>query len=109
MAPGPFTFSGGFAWDQLVQAGFGTPVAFDPATIMSIQWLVGYLNFGQPASADNFDFTLDDVAFQASLLPPSGGGEGGGTGGTDGGRPPPPPPTDGGPGLSPRAAGSWAR
>jgi len=66
--PGQFSFTGGFTWDQLFQQGFGTPATFDPATIMSIQWVVGYINFGQPASADDFDFTLDDVAFQASFL-----------------------------------------
>jgi hypothetical protein len=59
----PFFFSGGFTWDQLAQQGFGTPAEFDPATIVSIKWLVQFPNSGQPAAADNFDFQLDDVAF----------------------------------------------
>jgi len=83
--PGQFSFSGGFTWDQLVQQGFGTPATFDPATIMSIQWVVSYLDFGQPASADDFDFTLGDVLFQKSLVPSSSGAGGGmGAGGSDG-------------------------
>src|SRR5262249_53626110 len=100
--PGPFIFSGGFTWDQLFQQGFGTPATFDPATIMSIQWLVGYFDFGQAASANDFDFTLDNVAFQASSVPPSGGGStgAGGNSGMGGG------PVDAGMRLR---AGSWAR
>lgn len=91
--PGDFTFSGGFAWDQLRQAGFGTPVTFDPSTIINLKWIVAFPNFGQSVSADSFDFRLDDVAF----LPPTGL--------------PPPPASDGGAGASGGAsviAKTWA-
>jgi hypothetical protein len=88
VVPGDFTFSGGFTWDQLRQAGFGTPVAFDPSTIINLKWIVAFPNFGQDASADSFDFRLDDVAF----LPPTGlpapPATGGGQGAVDAGASP---------------------
>ena len=61
--PGQFGFSGGFSWGELRQQGFGTPVAFDPATILSIKWIMAFPNFGQTAADDAFDFQLDDVTF----------------------------------------------
>jgi hypothetical protein len=71
--PGDFTFTGGFSWGQLTQQGFGTPATFDPATVLSIQWVMAFPNVGQPASADVFDFRIDDVAFLPTLIdPPSG-------------------------------------
>ena len=61
--PGQFGFSGGFSWSELRQQGFGTPVAFDPATILNIKWIMSFPNFGQTPADDAFDFQLDDVTF----------------------------------------------
>lgn len=74
----PFTFSGVLPFEALTQGGFGTPATFDPATILSLKWIIAFPDVGQPASANQFDFQLDDVAFatdaQAALFvpPPSG-------------------------------------
>src|SRR6187551_2948522 len=62
----PQFFSGFFRWADLRQQGFGTPVAFDPATIISIKWIVQFPDFGQPVSANTFDFQLDNVTFVQS-------------------------------------------
>jgi uncharacterized membrane protein YgcG len=83
--PGDFSFTGGFSWGQLTQQGFGTPVTFDPATIITLKWQVAFPNFGQSASDDSFDFRLDDVTFTSSLFPTTGSGTGGSRGGGIGG------------------------
>jgi len=84
--PGPFSFTGGFTWGQLRQQGFGTPVAFDPSTILQIKWIVQFPNFGQTASDDNAEFRLDDVTFTTSAFAvPTGAGGGAGSGGGTGG------------------------
>ena len=44
-----------FRWADLAQDGFGTPVSFDPKTLLQ-------LNIGWPANTQ-FDLWLDDVAF----------------------------------------------
>jgi hypothetical protein len=67
---GLFSFSGGLAWDELHQQGFGTPVAFDPKTIVAIKWILAFPNAGQAASADQFDVQLDNVAFTSSASLP---------------------------------------
>jgi hypothetical protein len=59
----PQYFSGFFLWSDLTQQGFGTPVPFDPATIISFKWIVQFPDFGQPISANTFDFQLDNVTF----------------------------------------------
>jgi len=59
----PLYFSGFFRWSDLTQQGFGTPVPFDPATIISFKWLVQFPDFGQPVSANTFDFQLDNLTF----------------------------------------------
>jgi hypothetical protein len=72
----PFSFSGVVPFEALTQGGFGTPATFDPATILSLKWIIAFPDVGQPASANRFDFQLDDVAFTLDgqgplLLPPS--------------------------------------
>jgi hypothetical protein len=69
----PFSFSSSFNWSQLTQQGFGTPVAFDPATILAFKWLVAFPDVGQAASANDFDVQLDNVSFTApvSSAPPA--------------------------------------
>jgi len=62
----PQFFSGFFRWADLRQQGFGTPVPFDPATIISIKWIVQFPDFGQPVSANTFDLQLDNVTFVQS-------------------------------------------
>jgi hypothetical protein len=62
-------------FEALTQGGFGTPATFDPATILSLKWIVAFPDIGQAASADRFDFQLDDVAFAtdeqaAQFVPP---------------------------------------
>ncbi len=59
----PLYFSGFLPWSVLRQQGFGTPVAFDPATIISLKWIVQFPDFGQPITANTFDFQLDNVVF----------------------------------------------
>jgi hypothetical protein len=61
----PFSFSSSFSWDQLTQQGFGTPVAFDPRTILAFKWIVAFPDVGQVASVNDFDFQLDNVSFTA--------------------------------------------
>jgi hypothetical protein len=68
----PLFFSGFFRWSDLVQQGFGTPVPFDPATIISFKWIVQFPDFGQPISANTFDFQLDNLTFVRT--PPLAGG-----------------------------------
>ena len=36
---------------------------FDPATIISIKRIVQFPDFGQPVTANTFDFQLDNVTF----------------------------------------------
>jgi hypothetical protein len=64
---GQSSFSGGFSWGDLRQQGFGTPAVFDPATIVTLKWIVAFPNFGQSATDNAFDFQLDDVAFRAGI------------------------------------------
>jgi hypothetical protein len=59
----PEFFSGFFRWSDLRQQGFGTPVPFDPATIISFKWIVQFPDFGQAVSANTFDFQLDNLTF----------------------------------------------
>jgi hypothetical protein len=61
----PFSFASSFSWEQLTQQGFGTPVAFDPKTILAFKWIVAFPDLGQGASANDFDFQLDNVSFTA--------------------------------------------
>jgi hypothetical protein len=42
-------------WPDLAQQGFGTPVPFDPSTVLQLKWLFG--------SSAPFDFILADVSF----------------------------------------------
>jgi hypothetical protein len=59
----PLYFTGGFAWADLRQQGFGTPTTFDPTTILSIKWIVSFPDFGQTSADNTFDFQLDNVIF----------------------------------------------
>jgi hypothetical protein len=59
----PLYFSGFFRWSDLTQQGFGTPVPFDPATIISFKWIVQFPDYAQDVSANTFDFQLDNLAF----------------------------------------------
>lgn len=75
----PFSFSGVLPFEALTQGGFGTPATFDPATILSLKWIIAFPDVGQSASANQFDFQLDDVAFAtdeqaAQFVPPPSGG-----------------------------------
>jgi hypothetical protein len=56
----PSTFSGVLPFEALTQGGFGTPATFDAATILSLEWIIAFPDVGQPASANQFDFQLDD-------------------------------------------------
>jgi hypothetical protein len=71
----PVSFSTNITWDQLTQQGFGTPVAFDPKTILSLKWLLAFPDGGQGASADDFDFQLDNVAFLPPVSNPAAAGQ----------------------------------
>lgn len=64
----PFSFSSSFSWDQLTQQGFGTPVAFDPRTILAFKWIVAFPDVGQGVSANDFDLQLDNVSFTAPAV-----------------------------------------
>jgi len=59
----PFSFSGVLPFEALTQGGFGTPATFDPATILSVKWIIAFPDFGQSAAANRFDFQLDNVSF----------------------------------------------
>jgi hypothetical protein len=94
----PYLYSYSFPWSNLTQQGFGTPVAFDPSTILSIKWIVQFPTpyyYPPPSPAlNNYDLRLDNIAFlpgaNAVVL---GAPFDGGPTPTDGG----PTPTDGGP------------
>jgi hypothetical protein len=64
----PFTFTGTIPWGALQQIGLGNPTTFDPATITTLKWIVAFPNGGQPASAGQFDFQLDNVSFTSGTL-----------------------------------------
>ena len=59
----PFSLATNFSWGQLTQQGFGTPVPFDPKTVLAFKWLLSFPDSGQGASANDFDFQLDNVTF----------------------------------------------
>jgi len=90
----PFSFSSSFSWDQLTQQGFGTPVAFDPKTILAFKWIVAFPDAGQGASANDFDLQLDNMSFTApvSSAPPAA----------------PPPAMSGAPEVPAPPGSSWA-
>jgi hypothetical protein len=85
--PNGFTFEGVIPWQFMRQVGYGTPAAFDPSTIMSVNWLVSFADQGQPLDSNAFDLAIDDVVFAAgsATFPPK-------TSDPDAGVPPPPPP-----------------
>lgn len=62
----PLSFSADLTWEQLTQQGFGTPVAFDPKTILTFKWLFQFPDTGRGASGNDFDFQLDNVSFVVS-------------------------------------------
>jgi hypothetical protein len=45
-------------FSQLSQQGFGTPVTFDPSTLLNMKWIITFQT--QPG---DFDFTLDNISF----------------------------------------------
>ena len=49
-------------FSELTQEGWGTPVPFDPAHILALQWSAKPAP-GTPLPVSCFDFWIDDVAF----------------------------------------------